>query len=633
VVQPGDTVVLQMPRPQRHPKSGVYRTRVAVPYDLRETVGKAELIESLGTKDRAEAAGKHLTVYARMVATLAAAREEQGGVTRGVTPREIAAMAGEVYRAGVATAEANPGKFSDRNLDLDDLLDRLTGNHGDGVEDERSFDPAPPDLDEARQFLRARGIAADADSVQRMAKEIWSARVAAAHVAIRRARGDWTPDPDASRFPKMQPPAPPTVPQVPSRPTPATEPGVRFGVLMADFARERPQQRKTLDKRNSTLDSLVRSAGHNDARQITKADVLAWKRHRLEEGRTLKTVADGIAMLRPVWQWGVLNGLLTSNPFSGMAPKVVKSGLRKREPFDDADAVLILKAARVARGFLRWLPWVLALTGCRIEEAAGASRDDIKEVDGVWCLDIAANAQGRSLKTMQSQRLVPLHPDLIAEGFVRYATSLPAGSPLFADVPPGHYGGRGEGKPPLGLQRCNAALTQTNDTGQAGFCRFSSKHDDEPPKKILRLAMFRASAHRVCMGSRRTHAPTGGRFIQGGSFPPRPPAPRERHLRPVAPGARPARAQRAQRRRPPPSARAQTVDTRSPHPRGEVPRQRRLPVKVWQHHCGPRCGNRHQTDFERAPSPTDARAAIADRLKIVGGGSGAGTRRWRRRAP
>jgi hypothetical protein len=40
------------------------------------------------------------------------------------------------------------------------------------------------------------------------------------------------------------------------------------------------------------------------------------------------------------------------------------------------------------------------------------------------------------VKNEDSKRTVPLHPSLIAEGFLDYVRSLPKGSPLFPDVPP-----------------------------------------------------------------------------------------------------------------------------------------------------------------------------------------------------
>jgi integrase len=241
-------------------------------------------------------------------------------------------------------------------------------------------------------------------------------------------------------------PAPLPSPAVPTAVnTPAAPSAVlKTDALLAAYVLENPQIPKTLDKRRAALRGLERAAGHDDAARITKADVRKWKDQRIADGKALKTVADGVAMLRPVWAWAVCNDLLTSNPLSGMAPKKVRGQPSARVPFNDADAVLILAAAREAKGFLRWLPWVFALTGCRIEEVYGAIREDVREVHGVWVLDVNPTREGRSLKTSQSQRLVPIHAALAREGFLKYVQTLKPASPLFPDLRPGPYGGRGE---------------------------------------------------------------------------------------------------------------------------------------------------------------------------------------------
>jgi hypothetical protein len=48
-------MVLAMSRPVKHPKTGIYYFRKAVPEDLRALVGKREEKISLGTKNPAEA--------------------------------------------------------------------------------------------------------------------------------------------------------------------------------------------------------------------------------------------------------------------------------------------------------------------------------------------------------------------------------------------------------------------------------------------------------------------------------------------------------------------------------------------------------------------------------------------------
>jgi hypothetical protein len=89
-------MALAMARPTKHPASGVYGVRRAVPEALRAIVGKRELIQSLATKDPAEAKRLAPPVVARFDAILEAARRQLGGDVTPLTPREVAALGGEV---------------------------------------------------------------------------------------------------------------------------------------------------------------------------------------------------------------------------------------------------------------------------------------------------------------------------------------------------------------------------------------------------------------------------------------------------------------------------------------------------------------------------------------------------------
>lgn len=59
---------------QKHPKSGVYRFRRAIPPDLRAVFGKTEIVETLGTKDLADAKRRVKEVGLRVDAMFEAAR-------------------------------------------------------------------------------------------------------------------------------------------------------------------------------------------------------------------------------------------------------------------------------------------------------------------------------------------------------------------------------------------------------------------------------------------------------------------------------------------------------------------------------------------------------------------------------
>jgi integrase len=133
----------------------------------------------------------------------------------------------------------------------------------------------------------------------------------------------------------------------------------------------------------------------------------------------------------------VKNRKLTSNPFAGTAPKAPRRarGDDARAPYDDAEAKAILTATRKEAGWLRWGPWLLAFTGARISEMSEMKRGNVREEGGVPILDIRPNAQ-RAGKNDTFQRMMPLHPALIAEGFLDYVASLPADpkGPLFPQV-------------------------------------------------------------------------------------------------------------------------------------------------------------------------------------------------------
>lgn len=71
-------MVLQMPRPSQHPKTGIYRCRQRIPEPLKAVIERdhgfrTELHENLGTRDAAEAKRLAAPVFAKFAAWLRAA--------------------------------------------------------------------------------------------------------------------------------------------------------------------------------------------------------------------------------------------------------------------------------------------------------------------------------------------------------------------------------------------------------------------------------------------------------------------------------------------------------------------------------------------------------------------------------
>jgi hypothetical protein len=81
------------------------------------------------------------------------------------------------------------------------------------------------------------------------------------------------------------------------------------------------------------------------------------------------------------------------------------------------------------KAHLRWVPWIKAFTGARLDGIRGANIADLYQLGGV---DIRLDNRGEDgpRKTEASERKLFLHPTLIAEGILGYVYSLPKDGPM-----------------------------------------------------------------------------------------------------------------------------------------------------------------------------------------------------------
>ena len=91
--------------------------------------------------------------------------------------------------------------------------------------------------------------------------------------------------------------------------------------------------------------------------------------------------------------------------------------------------------------------------GLRPNEACQMNADDVKQTpQGTWYLDVVASDDdgdtkagngAKMLKTASSRRKIPVHPELIKIGFLKFADDQKTQSPgarLFSDLKPDQYG-------------------------------------------------------------------------------------------------------------------------------------------------------------------------------------------------
>lgn len=201
---------------------------------------------------------------------------------------------------------------------------------------------------------------------------------------------------------------------------------------------------------------FTRHLGHDDAARVKPGDVIAWKDRLLVEPlkggqpRSAKTINDGyLVALKTVLKWAAENQRIPNNPAATVRVRVPKQMVERERGLNEEEALAILKAcvashssrltkeAALAR---RWVPWICAYTGARVNEVTQLRAEDVRQRDGVWCIHITPEAG--TVKNRKA-RWVPLHSHLVEQGFMRTVEA--NSGPLFYD--PVRYRGGSAGNP------------------------------------------------------------------------------------------------------------------------------------------------------------------------------------------
>ena len=95
-----------------------------------------------------------------------------------------------------------------------------------------------------------------------------------------------------------------------------------------------------------------------------------------------------------------------------------------------------------------WLPVMLLYTGARVNEICKLRVADVGEEDGIpflsiaWVEDDEASGIAGRVKNVSSERRVPIHPDLVAFGFLDFVSRARARGDerLFSELKPNRHG-------------------------------------------------------------------------------------------------------------------------------------------------------------------------------------------------
>jgi integrase len=371
------------------------------------------------------------------------------------------ALAGEWYRRELTRREEDPGQAEDLQAGawaLEELYKESLTEAYRRYEDQRSRGiqcTEPTRKFKSKKFLRAvrsdvdelllaEGLSLDTDSYERLAEQMFDNEIRLSYALMNRAEGDYSPDAWLPKIPIWQSPAERrVVGRLGEGPNGKPRRGASWSSLLDAWAAEPGRRERTIYEWRRVIGRLVEHLGHDDAERVKKADLVRWKDALVASGKGAKTVKNHVDLVRALYNSALANERLErkDNPAEGIRVGGRQDRAEERLPFTDEEAALILQAARREAGVKRWVPWLLAFTGARLDEVCQACTTDIRRDQGICYLDINED-RGKRLKNLGSVRKVPLHHAILDEGFLEYVQSLPEG-PLFPDLKPDRFGSPG----------------------------------------------------------------------------------------------------------------------------------------------------------------------------------------------
>ena len=414
----------KMPTPIRPKKANgkeqnVYWIRKKVPQRYRALVGRTEVWRSLKTADRRTANLRIAVVSAELeqewtrLAREAKRAPKDSSAAGRLTHQDLYAIQAEVHVAIRDAHKAEPGAgFSAL---------RWTALAG---------EPATVDDEEelrlwAHEILAREGVTAPTQAeVDNLAARLLEARKGGYGDVARASKGDYSENPVLKALPKR------------------TRPKVDIKEAFEHYCSQ-PRIKGRLDgptaKRwRPVIERFAEWIGHRDLARVTAHDAVRWRDHMLSQGIAPKAVRDvWLAAPRAV-ATHMLNALkLEINPFAGIRVEGVKAWKEDDERGFDPDQALTILSATVAprsrliseemRAARRWVPWICAYTGARVNEVTSLLPSDVQKILGHWCFVLRPEiTKGKRL------RRVPVHRHLEKQGFLKYVEERRRrGKPLF----------------------------------------------------------------------------------------------------------------------------------------------------------------------------------------------------------
>lgn len=482
-----------MPQPIR--RGSVYWFRKGVPEDLRPILKKTEEKFSLGTRDAAEARVK----FAKALAEIEERWARLRAGTISLSHKQSWAIAGKIYAEMISERENDPqynGRIGDYLADAEafgeakfvplsknkELTDRVIASYR-----KRRADDIAKRIDD---FLIREGFRLNAESRNALEKHVAEAIFKArAKINKMADKGDYGPDPEASKFPSYEP--------MMSKPEALTrDDGPLLSDAVSAWINEKTREDgewvdSSAEDNELAARRFIELVGDKSVTQYKKKDARAFKEalmcipahfvklrsfeglsfleavdkaKRITAGKEIakepferladKTVNKNLGFLRAFWNWAIAQyDDVQGNPFNGLNLKIKTNPRDERYPFSTIQLQQILDAplfvgCKSEKAWLTpgrhvpfqhsnyWVPLIGLFTGARAGEIIQLHVNDVAEEEGIAYFKISDDGEDQDVKTDASLRQIPVHSMLKKLGFMDFvAIRRKTGARLFPDFP------------------------------------------------------------------------------------------------------------------------------------------------------------------------------------------------------
>jgi len=199
-----------------------------------------------------------------------------------------------------------------------------------------------------------------------------------------------------------------------------------YAKTLLEFIDDKPINRVTRkDIRDWLTDySFLPKRNKKEYRNLSVPELLEME---IPEGDVIasNTVLDVKKMLQGVFRFALDNDYLSVSPAVDLNLTFLTAGKPTYAAYSDAEVLMILDAVKdeTKKPYKKWLPLLAAYTGARRGELVQLRKQDVKhDADSDrYYLDITEDAG--SVKTQQSNRIVPIHAALTDAGFIEFVNS------------------------------------------------------------------------------------------------------------------------------------------------------------------------------------------------------------------